>query len=530
MNQNEIIRRITQLSNKSYIPYCSIAEEAKKLKSDGEILEIHNGRLEFSGPVIGSNITETNNQDIENKADKEHTHTRFKNKITITNDTGTGNYAHYFESVRPNMVEGNNNIIHVGKEVAKYKSCYFGYKHSDTDPKINIGLHSADELLTIGRTKANFKPALTCDGMITATNIKADNETRLQKVETNKADKEHTHDDILDRLGVIEVSGKNVFPIYTSYTMSLDGTTATYAWIVKPLKVAGAITADNLKEDNETRLKTLEDRIINYGTFEAMKADWLNIPSPSTIYIEEGPEAYSSSIIFKAYNHRSLCLSAFKNERNYLYIRFQGAGGDNDWRNESGWRKIPILIKDDNGNENIVANNIKADNETRLQNVESNKADINHTHSDFKNINITNELDASNIGFRLKNTLLNLFYPVGAIYTSMNNTSPADLFGGSWTQITDRFLYCANSSMNTGGSKKISIDQLPAHYHEFNDSFYLPGDMNGYPDGWDDMDSKGGYWRYGHREDSVADTTLYTGRGEDYMPPYITVYAWYREA
>ena len=112
----------------------------------------------------------------------------------------------------------------------------------------------------------------------------------------------------------------------------------------------------------------------------------------------------------------------------------------------------------------------------------------------------------------------------------MNNTSPAELFGGSWTQITDRFLYCANSSMNTGGSKKISIDQLPAHYHEFYDSFYLPGDMNGYPDGWDDMDSKGGYWRYGHREDSVADTTLYTGRGEDYMPPFITVYAWYREA
>ena len=86
MNQNEIIRRITQLSNKSYIPYCSIAEEAKKLKSDGEILEIHNGRLEFSGPIIGSNITETNNMDIESKADKEHTHTDINDRLEGVNE------------------------------------------------------------------------------------------------------------------------------------------------------------------------------------------------------------------------------------------------------------------------------------------------------------------------------------------------------------------------------------------------------------------------------------------------------------
>ena len=49
---------------------------------------------------------------------------------------------------------------------------------------------------------------------------------------------------------------------------------------------------------------------------------------------------------------------------------------------------------------------------------------------------------------------LDVIYPVGSIYMSMNSTSPEVLFGGSWNQIKDTFLlavgntYAANS---TGG-------------------------------------------------------------------------------
>lgn len=42
-------------------------------------------------------------------------------------------------------------------------------------------------------------------------------------------------------------------------------------------------------------------------------------------------------------------------------------------------------------------------------------------------------------------------YPVGAVYISYVSTSPASLFGGSWTQITGRFLRAAND-VSTGGS------------------------------------------------------------------------------
>ena len=32
--------------------------------------------------------------------------------------------------------------------------------------------------------------------------------------------------------------------------------------------------------------------------------------------------------------------------------------------------------------------------------------------------------------------IVELIYPVGAVYTSADSTSPADLFGGSWVDIT----------------------------------------------------------------------------------------------
>lgn len=60
-----------------------------------------------------------------------------------------------------------------------------------------------------------------------------------------------------------------------------------------------------------------------------------------------------------------------------------------------------------------------------------------------------------------------VMYPVGAIYQSWSSASPASLFGGSWSQITEKFLYCANSAGGTGGAStvRLNINQMPAHHH-----------------------------------------------------------------
>lgn len=59
-----------------------------------------------------------------------------------------------------------------------------------------------------------------------------------------------------------------------------------------------------------------------------------------------------------------------------------------------------------------------------------------------------------------------VIYPVGAIYASANSTSPASLFGGSWTQITDAALRGATSVGYTGSDTHIlTIKEMPSHIH-----------------------------------------------------------------
>lgn len=50
---------------------------------------------------------------------------------------------------------------------------------------------------------------------------------------------------------------------------------------------------------------------------------------------------------------------------------------------------------------------------------------------------------------------LDLVYPIGSIYITVNNTNPANLFGGTWEQIRDRFLLAAGTNYpinSIGGS------------------------------------------------------------------------------
>jgi microcystin-dependent protein len=68
------------------------------------------------------------------------------------------------------------------------------------------------------------------------------------------------------------------------------------------------------------------------------------------------------------------------------------------------------------------------------------------------------------------NNLINIIYPVGAIYMSTNNVSPATFLGGTWERIKDKFLLTAGDTYaagSTGGAAThtLTTAQMPSHTH-----------------------------------------------------------------
>lgn len=145
--------------------------------------------------------------------------------------------------------------------------------------------------------------------------------------------------------------------------------------------------------------------------------------------------------------------------------------------------------------------------------------------------------DAQALGGKTLAEIMLGIYPVGAVYISVNNTSPASLFGGTWERLQDRFLLAAGSTYragSTGGEAEhtLTIDEIPAHYHIFPykvDWGSRTGGLNPgqamLVDGTIYDTGSGGYtgkWHPYH--------TQYTGGDEAHnnMPPYLAVYMWKR--
>ena len=52
----------------------------------------------------------------------------------------------------------------------------------------------------------------------------------------------------------------------------------------------------------------------------------------------------------------------------------------------------------------------------------------------------------------VENELVDMIYPVGSIYMSVNSTSPSVLFGGTWQQLEDTFLLACGSTYASDGA------------------------------------------------------------------------------
>lgn len=108
---------------------------------------------------------------------------------------------------------------------------------------------------------------------------------------------------------------------------------------------------------------------------------------------------------------------------------------------------------------------------------------------------------------------------------SVNSTNPSQLFGGTWVQISGRFLYCTNNSMDTGGeaTHKLTINEMPSHTHSV---------ATVYPFAFGGMRTAVANSSSSDRTGTAYDVVDSTGGGQAHnnMPPYFTVYCWYRTA
>lgn len=137
-----------------------------------------------------------------------------------------------------------------------------------------------------------------------------------------------------------------------------------------------------------------------------------------------------------------------------------------------------------------------------------------------------------------KSEIVNLIYPVGAIYMSVNAASPATLFGGTWERIQDTFLLAAGSTYaagTTGGEAEHTLtkEEMPNHRHT-SDSF-----MYGYPNYTTDVNTYCTWVNNGIQNSNDPATgengavrTSYVGgnKAHNNMPPYMAVYVWKRTA
>lgn len=136
--------------------------------------------------------------------------------------------------------------------------------------------------------------------------------------------------------------------------------------------------------------------------------------------------------------------------------------------------------------------------------------------------------------------LLEIVYPVGSVYITSSSTSPATAFGGTWTQIKDRFpIACGSTYANgtTGGkaTHTLTVAEMPQHKHRLRIGW---GDDNGE---WNTLNAATGAGsNWGSAGGFYYDESQVFGPGasaptkgdqpHNNMPPYVAKYMWQRTA
>ncbi len=121
-------------------------------------------------------------------------------------------------------------------------------------------------------------------------------------------------------------------------------------------------------------------------------------------------------------------------------------------------------------------------------------------------------------------------YPIGSIYITTGDTSPAALFGGTWELVEGRTLIGAGTVTDDnslsqaftlgvmGGELKhtLTVSELPSHTHDVGGSGWSGGST--------------GYINYSNKQNQYQIVTQATGSDQAHnnLPPYLVVKIWKR--
>ena len=237
--------------------------------------------------------------------------------------------------------------------------------------------------------------------------------------------------------------------------------------------------------------------------------------------------------------------------------RFSGAGIFNIDIQSSNYNPslnssitITITVTDQDNNPITNWNVPLKRNGTNISNISTNQNGIaTYTYNCSTYGNHIFSVKTSNITIHVGNP-----YPVGSIYMSVNSTSPATIFGGTWVQLQDRFLLAAGSNYNngdTGGEASVTLtaDQsgIPAHghgmahthNHNHNAIAYQLASASGtarrIPLGYNSTGGEGvlstDYDNTASSKSSTDNNTASNAsEAHNNMPPYLVVYMWKRTA
>lgn len=154
----------------------------------------------------------------------------------------------------------------------------------------------------------------------------------------------------------------------------------------------------------------------------------------------------------------------------------------------------------------------------------------NGTYTDIKTLATSSAINA------ISTNLIDKIYPLGSIYMSINNVSPATFIGGTWVALQDRFLIGAGASYSvnvTGGevAHTLTPAEMPIHAHQSTTDIYAKAysttTADASPAAVISTARESVYFR---NANLASNNTGNAGSGSAHnnMPPYLAVYMWKR--